>query len=481
MALNDKDVARIARLARIELTPEQRAHAQTGTERHPPPDRAAAVCRHARRRAAGPSAVGPRGHHPAPARGRRHRAQLGNPPPGTAGQRPGRPGRPVPGSQGHRVSHDETRPAHPIRGDRRPARGLAQRQVSAVDLAQSALAAADASGLNSFLHIDAELTLAQARAADAGLAAGTAGALAASPSPTRTPSSPAAGAPRPAARCWTATSARSTPPWSSACRRRRRVAGQAQLRRIRHGLGQRELRLRPGPEPLGHERRARWLLGRLGRRRGRPPGGRRHRHRHRRLGAPARRPVRRQRHQAHLRHRLAFRHGGLRLQPGPGRPAGRERPRPARAAGRHGGFDPRDATSLEKCDAAVNEPGRVRRLRRRPGPPRRRRQPAPEGPAHRRAGRVLRRRPGAGRGRRRGGRPGAVRGPGRRARAGVAAAHRAGHPRLLRHRPRRSVQQPGPLRRRALRSSDRRLQGSGGNDRAARAPKASATRSSAAS
>ncbi|HCW21417.1 MAG TPA: Asp-tRNA(Asn)/Glu-tRNA(Gln) amidotransferase GatCAB subunit A, partial [Achromobacter sp.] len=25
------------------------------------------------------------------------------------------------------------------------------------------------------------------------------------------------------------------------------------------------------------------------------------------------------------------------------------------------GFDPRDATSLEKCDAAVNEPGRVRR------------------------------------------------------------------------------------------------------------------------
>lgn len=28
MALNDTDVARIARLARIELTPDQRAHAQ---------------------------------------------------------------------------------------------------------------------------------------------------------------------------------------------------------------------------------------------------------------------------------------------------------------------------------------------------------------------------------------------------------------------------------------------------------------------
>ena len=99
------------------------------------------------------------------------------------------------------------------------------------------------------------------------------------------------------------------------------------------------------------------------------------------------------------------------------------------------GFDPRDATSLEKCDAAVNEPGRVRRDFDAAQARHDAAGSQPEGPAHRRAGRVLRRRPGAGRGRRRGGRPGAVRGPGRRARAGVAAAHRAGHPRLLRHRP----------------------------------------------
>lgn len=59
---------------------------------------------------------------------------------------------------------------------------LARRQVSAVELAQSGLDAAQAaSGLNAFLHIDPELTLAQARAADAALAAGTAGPLAGIP------------------------------------------------------------------------------------------------------------------------------------------------------------------------------------------------------------------------------------------------------------------------------------------------------------
>ncbi|WP_261007598.1 amidase family protein, partial [Bordetella pertussis] len=47
---------------------------------------------------------------------------------------------------------------------------LARRQVSAVELAQSGLDAAQAaSGLNAFLHIDPDLTLAQARAADAAL------------------------------------------------------------------------------------------------------------------------------------------------------------------------------------------------------------------------------------------------------------------------------------------------------------------------
>jgi len=54
---------------------------------------------------------------------------------------------------------------------------LSQKKVSARELAQSALAAAQASPLNSFLHIDEALTLSQADAADAALAAGTASTL----------------------------------------------------------------------------------------------------------------------------------------------------------------------------------------------------------------------------------------------------------------------------------------------------------------
>ena len=59
---------------------------------------------------------------------------------------------------------------------------LQRREVSAVELARSALEAAEAAaGLNAYLHIDADLTLAQARAADTALAAGAAGPLAGVP------------------------------------------------------------------------------------------------------------------------------------------------------------------------------------------------------------------------------------------------------------------------------------------------------------
>src|SRR5580698_1873816 len=55
---------------------------------------------------------------------------------------------------------------------------LDAKECSAVELAQLYLKRIDeARGLNAFLHVDADLTLAQAKAADARLAAGNAGPL----------------------------------------------------------------------------------------------------------------------------------------------------------------------------------------------------------------------------------------------------------------------------------------------------------------
>ena len=57
-------------------------------------------------------------------------------------------------------------------------RALDTRDVSATELARASLAAAQARGdLNAFVHIDEDLTLAQARHADAMIEAGTAGPL----------------------------------------------------------------------------------------------------------------------------------------------------------------------------------------------------------------------------------------------------------------------------------------------------------------
>ena len=142
--------------------------------------------------------------------------------------------------------------------------------------------------------------------------------------------------------------------------RRRGDARQAQHGRVRHGLVQRDVLLRPGRQSVaafahrhgGHaddpsgrwrfcQRRrredrahagqsaagARRLVGRLGRGGVGFPVRGGHRHRHRRLDPPAGRLHRHGRHQADLRPLLALGHRRLRLVARPGRP---DRPRRAR-------------------------------------------------------------------------------------------------------------------------------------------------------
>ena len=184
------------------------------------------------------------------------------------------------------------------------------------------------------------------------------------------------------------------PPWSRALARgRHRDAGQAQLRRVRDGLGQRELGLRPGAQPVGPDAHARRLLGRHRRRRGRAPAAGRHRHRHRRLDPPAGRFSRRHRHQADLRRVLALRHDRLRLQPGPGRPDGA--PRRGLRAAAVGHVRPRPTATRPR---STRPPRTSRADAARAKAPR---DATVERPAHRPAEGVLRRRPGRRRARRR--------------------------------------------------------------------------------
>ena len=107
--------------------------------------------------------------------------------------------------------------------------------------------------------------------------------------------------------------------------RRRGDARQAQHGRVRHGLVQRDLLLRPGRQPVAEARRqcrprARRLVGRLGGGRRGASLRRRDRDRYRRLDPPARRLHRHRRHQADLWPLLALGHRRLRLLARPGRP-----------------------------------------------------------------------------------------------------------------------------------------------------------------
>ena len=160
--------------------------------------------------------------------------------------------------------------------------------------------------------------------------------------------------------------------------------------------------------------------------------------RHRRLDPPAGRAVRRGRRQADVRRRQPLRPRRLRQHPRPDRPVRHARsPTPPLVPEVIGGHDPVDSTSIPR-PAAVDHGDAARRRR------------GPAGRAdHRAPGRRRPRRAGPHRGRR---------GPRRRRRQGRRRRGPGVHVRpvgLLPHRPGRGVQQPGPLRRRALRPAGR--------------------------
>ena len=227
--------------------------------------------------------------------------------------------------------------------------------------------------------------------------------------------------------------------------REREAAGAAdprqdEHRRVRDGLVDRELRLRPVAQPVGPDPRA----GRLGRRqrsrrvgRARAVGARL---RHRRLDQAAGSALRPRRATPDVRHRLAVRRGRVRIVARPGRPGREERTRLRVPLLDHRG--PR----RERLDDR-RRPGSRAAERRRP-----------EGRADRRAeGDERRRRDRAGCHRGRRARDRACR-VARRERGGVLAAAlgRLRRRLLLPRRACRGVVEPRALRRRALRAARRR-------------------------
>ena len=327
------------------------------------------------------------------------------------------------------------------------AQALRTRQFSATELAQAHLAAIAAHdpALNAFITVTPEIALRHAAEADAALASGNARPLAGIPiankdlfctEGTRTTAGSRILAPlHPTLR---QHRHRQPPP------RRRRLPGQDQPRRVRHGLLQHDQRPRPRRQPLGprfrQAPRPRRLLRWLRRRRRRRPRHGRHRHRHRRLHPPARRLLRHRRHEAHLRPMLPLRHRRLRQLPRPGRPHG-----PLRRGLRH----------PPHLHGRLRPP---RQHQRRPPRPRLRRRlrPRREGPAHRHPPRIPERRHRPRDRRPVGPGPGLAPRPGRRDRRRLPPPHQVRPRHLLHRRPGRSLQQPRPLRRRPLRRPRRR-------------------------
>ena len=105
------------------------------------------------------------------------------------------------------------------------------------------------------------------------------------------------------------------------------AAGKDEHRRVRNGLVDGELRLRPVAEPLGSHSRSRRFRRRVGRSRVRRPRSVGARFRHGRIDQAAVGPLRQRRAAPDVRHRLALRDRGLRFQSRPGRAGDEDRAR----------------------------------------------------------------------------------------------------------------------------------------------------------
>ena len=216
---------------------------------------------------------------------------------------------------------------------------------------------------------------------------------------------------------------------------------QDQHGRVRHGLLDRELRVRPDPQPVGPVPGARRVVGWLGRVGGCVRGAAGHRHGHRRVDPPARSGLRHYRDEAYLRRQLPVRADRVRVLARHARPAGPHGAGRGAAARGHLGARPDGRHVYQRGGAA----GRGR------GPPggRGRR-------ADRRGHRTLRR--GLPAGRAVALQPGdrAARVPRRQGHRGVLPALPLRAARVLPDRAQRVLLQPGPLRRDALWPASRR-------------------------
>ena len=221
---------------------------------------------------------------------------------------------------------------------------------------------------------------------------------------------------------------------------------QDEHRRVRDGLLDRELGLRPDAQPVGSLAGPRRLGRRLGGGRQRRPRTVGARLRHRRLDQAAVRALRQRRPASDVRHRLPLRRRRLRLEPRPGRPGRAHRPRLRLPL-----LDHRRARRVRHDDGRAAAPGRAAGRDRPEGASRRRPQGAEPGRgdrARRRGGGASRDREARG-ARRRGG--GVLAAALRRVRDGLLLPDHAG----------RGVVQPRPLRRRPLRLPRRRDRAAG--------------------